>query len=201
MSRAFADAIRANDPALHKPGPRISDVSSVSTLSASTASSASFRPSSASSVSSAGSVPPRAKTPAGTRSVSRASDFNARSASRAGRTFEVGDNVRIESLGFEGKLQYLGEIDGKPGIWAGVALSAGFVGKGKNDGSVAGYVSGFTYDLIHKSHMSFHLANNISSAHQSAAFSLPPPSYRHQLLGQGLTHGPHLWPPTTTTVV
>lgn len=61
-----------------------------------------------------------------------------RSTSRAGRTFEVGDNVRIESLGFEGTLKYLGGIDGKQGEWAGVELSAGFKGKGKNDGSVGG---------------------------------------------------------------
>lgn len=50
----------------------------------------------------------------------------------------MGDNVRIESLGFEGILRYLGEIDGKPGMWAGVELSGGFAGKGKNNGSVAG---------------------------------------------------------------
>ena len=62
----------------------------------------------------------------------------ARSVSRSGRPFEVGDNVRIESLGFEGVLRYLGEIDGKPGMWAGVELSGGFAGKGKNNGSVAG---------------------------------------------------------------
>lgn len=55
-----------------------------------------------------------------------------------GRSFEVGDNVRIESLGFEGTLRYLGEIDGKTGQWAGVELCGGFAGKGKNDGSVSG---------------------------------------------------------------
>lgn len=61
-----------------------------------------------------------------------------RSVSRAARDFDVGDNVRIESLGFEGVLKYLGEIDGKSGMWAGVELSGGFAGKGKNNGSVAG---------------------------------------------------------------
>lgn len=55
-----------------------------------------------------------------------------------GRPFETGDNVRIESLGFEGTLRYFGEIDGKTGQWAGVELSGGFAGKGKNDGSVNG---------------------------------------------------------------
>jgi CAP-Gly domain-containing linker protein 1 len=50
----------------------------------------------------------------------------------------VGDNVRIESLGFEGTLRFIGEIDGKPGLWAGVELSGGFSGRGKNDGTVNG---------------------------------------------------------------
>ncbi|KAF7321414.1 hypothetical protein MKEN_00661900 [Mycena kentingensis (nom. inval.)] len=68
------------------------------------------------------------------RPASRQSDvFRA-----APRPFQLGDNVRIESLGFEGALRYLGDIDGKPGLWAGVELSGGFAGKGKNDGSVAG---------------------------------------------------------------
>jgi CAP-Gly domain-containing linker protein 1 len=72
------------------------------------------------------------------RPASRTSDVFTRSVSRAGHTFEVGDDVRIESLGFEGTLRFLGEIDGKQGIWAGVELSLGFAGKGKNDGSVNG---------------------------------------------------------------
>ncbi|RXW17083.1 hypothetical protein EST38_g8770 [Candolleomyces aberdarensis] len=50
----------------------------------------------------------------------------------------VGDNVRIESIGCEGALRFLGEIEGKPGQWAGVELSGGFTGKGKNNGSVGG---------------------------------------------------------------
>lgn len=33
---------------------------------------------------------------------------------------------------------FLGEIEGKSGLFAGVELSGGFVGKGKNDGSVNG---------------------------------------------------------------
>ncbi|KAK0499220.1 hypothetical protein EDD18DRAFT_1350645 [Armillaria luteobubalina] len=52
--------------------------------------------------------------------------------------FEEGDKVRIESLGFEGTLRFIGEIEGKGGLWAGVELSGGFAGKGKNDGSVGG---------------------------------------------------------------
>jgi dynactin complex subunit len=38
----------------------------------------------------------------------------------------------------EGTLRFMGEIDGKNGIWAGVELAPAFAGKGKNDGSVSG---------------------------------------------------------------
>lgn len=51
----------------------------------------------------------------------------------------LGDHVCIASLGnFEGIVRYIGPIEGKVGTFAGVELDAGFVGKGKNDGSVAG---------------------------------------------------------------
>jgi dynactin complex subunit len=50
----------------------------------------------------------------------------------------VGENVRIDSQGFEGTLRYLGEVQGKEGIFAGVELNPGFAGRGKNDGSVDG---------------------------------------------------------------
>lgn len=148
MSRAFADAIKANDPAQH----RASGVHSTNSSPPDTSTSTSFpsgrrsvtaRPSSvASSSSAAGHTPYRApversKTPTGVRPSSRQSDVF-RSSSRAGRAYEIGDNVRIESLGFEGTLKYIGEIDGKSGLWAGVELSGGFSGMGKNNGSVNG---------------------------------------------------------------
>ncbi|KAJ7045398.1 hypothetical protein C8F04DRAFT_1388040 [Mycena alexandri] len=134
MSRAFADAIKANDPALHRTS-RISDFSSASLSPQAT----SFAPRSSSVASSSSfKQPERAKTPT-TRPASRQSDPFGRSSSRAGpRAFELGDNVRIESLGFEGVLRFSGSIDGKPGLWAGVELSGGFAGKGKNNGSVSG---------------------------------------------------------------
>lgn len=50
----------------------------------------------------------------------------------------VGDLVRLEGMGFEGRLRYKGEIKGKAGIFAGVELLEGFRGRGKNDGSVDG---------------------------------------------------------------
>jgi CAP-Gly domain-containing linker protein 1 len=151
MSRAFADAIKANDPALHRTG-RISEPANpspsprapLSLFPQSGRRSVTGRPSSAASSSShAGATPARptlatrTKTPSA-RPLSRQSDTFIRTSSRVGRSFEVGDNVRIESLGFEGTLRYLGEIAGKTGQWAGVELSGGFVGKGKNDGSVDG---------------------------------------------------------------
>ncbi|THH08437.1 hypothetical protein EW145_g2708 [Phellinidium pouzarii] len=117
--RAFAEALKTNDPARH-------NSRSVS------ASSSTQRPSSVASSS-------RPKTPTASankgtqrRPESRQSDLF----QRVQREFIVGDNVRIESLGFEGTLRYLGEIAGKPGEWAGVELSGGFTGLGKNDGSV-----------------------------------------------------------------
>lgn len=54
------------------------------------------------------------------------------------KALDLGDPVRIESLGVEGTVQFLGEADFKEGLWAGVELSAAFAGRGKNDGSVAG---------------------------------------------------------------
>jgi hypothetical protein len=83
--------------------------------------------------------PPYSARPSSTRSESRTSNAGARSSSSAKvRTLETGDAVRIESLAVEGVLRYLGEIEGKPGTYAGVELSGAFAGRGKNDGSVAG---------------------------------------------------------------
>ncbi|KAI0255679.1 hypothetical protein BJV78DRAFT_565824 [Lactifluus subvellereus] len=81
---------------------------------------------------------PRTKTPS-IRPPCCQSDTFLRSSSRVGRSFEVGDNVRIESR-FEGTLRYLGEIEEKTSQWVGVELSGRFAGKGKNDGSVDGVV-------------------------------------------------------------
>ncbi|KAG5643612.1 hypothetical protein DXG03_000620 [Asterophora parasitica] len=140
MSRAFADAIKANDPAQHRSsytnGASLSPQSA--SISQSGRRSVAGRPSSVASTSSVASsaYPPRAKTPVSSvRPPSRHSDVFGKSTTRA---FEVGDNVRIESLGYEGTLRFLGEIEGKIGLWAGVELSGGFAGKGKNNGTVNG---------------------------------------------------------------
>jgi dynactin complex subunit len=52
----------------------------------------------------------------------------------------IGDKVRMQSMGMEGILRFLGTTEFRDGIWAGVELEGGFAGKGKNDGSVEGYV-------------------------------------------------------------
>jgi CAP-Gly domain-containing linker protein 1 len=51
---------------------------------------------------------------------------------------EVGTAVRINSMGFEGIIRWIGEIEGKEGIFAGVELDRGFIGKGKNNGTFQG---------------------------------------------------------------
>lgn len=153
ISRALAEAIKANDPSHHRALP-LSATSSTSSLSPQSIShslssgrrSVAGRPLSAASSSSI-KVPERVKTPVSTR-PSRPPSRQSDASNRLSRAFEVGDNVRVESLGFEGTLRYLGEIDGKPGLWAGVELGGGFAGKGKNNGSVTGYVF-FNDKIIH----------------------------------------------------
>ncbi|KAF8554711.1 hypothetical protein OG21DRAFT_1496815, partial [Imleria badia] len=135
-SRAFAEAVKANDPAQHRASFTYNPSSSSSSPKSSFSALQSGRHSVTGRPSSVTSAPPtRTKTPTA-RPHSRQSDVVPRSVSRAGRTFEIGDSIRIESLGYEGILRYVGEIDGKPGLWAGVELGGGFAGKGKNDGSV-----------------------------------------------------------------
>lgn len=145
VSQAFADAIRANDPSQHRILPS-SNNASTATLSPQSAAhplssgrrSVAGRPSSAASSSST-KFHERAKTPTLLRVSSRPpSRQQSEGSGKVFRSFEAGDNVRIESLGFEGTLRFIGEIDGKPGLWAGVELSGGFSGRGKNDGTVNG---------------------------------------------------------------
>ena len=50
----------------------------------------------------------------------------------------IGEMVRIQSMGVEGILRYMGETEFKAGFWAGVELQGGFAGMGKNDGSLNG---------------------------------------------------------------
>lgn len=54
----------------------------------------------------------------------------------------VGDRVRLPSHGYEGTLRYLGTTHIRDGIWAGVELEGAFKGRGRNDGTVDGYVIG-----------------------------------------------------------
>ena len=186
--RALSEAIRANDPSLHRSNldglsfgmgmDRQSSVSraSSSNITAPRASTSSLASSVASSINSyafdRSTSTVRPKTPASatssifrstqtprsstttvsTRPASRTSDVFGRASSRLSsrhapsysgvdRPVEVGDYVRIDSLDVEGTVRFLGETKFKAGVWAGVELSASDVGKGKNDGTVSGYVS------------------------------------------------------------
>lgn len=131
MSRALADAIKANDPAQHRFSRADSQSSSPRSLQSGRRSVAERQ--------SITRPPERAKTPVAPKPISRPpsrhSDVFVRSTNKP---FEIGDSVRIDSLAFEGTLRYLGEIEGKNGLWAGVELSRQFAGKGKNNGSVNG---------------------------------------------------------------
>lgn len=139
ISRALVDALKANDPSNHR-NPLLVNSSSLSPQSI-THSASSGRRSVVgrlpSATSSSAKIQERSRTPTSARTSSRPPSRQSE-VSKPTRIFEVGDNVRIESLGFEGVLRYMGEIDGKPGLWAGVELSGGFTGKGKNNGSVGG---------------------------------------------------------------
>lgn len=75
-------------------------------------------------------------TPYARRPESRASA--ATDLSRAEWRPVVGAGIRVSGNGNEGILRYLGETEFREGIWAGIELTAGFVGMGKNDGSVDG---------------------------------------------------------------
>ena len=145
ISKSFQDALKANDPANHRMT-YSNDVSLSPPTAHATAQSGrrsvTGRPSSSASSSSAFSSSVSRSTsgtkPTMPRPSSRASDVFTRSTSRAGKSFDIGDNVRLESLGYEGVLRYLGTIEGKPGMFAGVELHGGFAGRGKNDGSFGG---------------------------------------------------------------
>ncbi|KAI8338202.1 hypothetical protein BC941DRAFT_513180 [Chlamydoabsidia padenii] len=47
-----------------------------------------------------------------------------------------GERVVVDSMNIVGTLRYLGDINNKPGVWAGIELD--ILGTGKNDGSVQG---------------------------------------------------------------
>lgn len=133
MSRALADAIKANNPAQHRNSLADAQSTSSDTLQSGRRSVAErqnvTRP------------PERAKTPAMTKSISRPQSRHSDVFTKSSiKPFEVGDNVKIESLSLEGTLRYVGEIEGKNGLWAGVELSSQFAGRGKNNGSVNGWV-------------------------------------------------------------
>ena len=58
--------------------------------------------------------------------------------SLAAPLLEIGDSVT--AMQYEGTLRYLGPVGDKPGDFGGIELSGEWVGKGKNNGSVQGFV-------------------------------------------------------------
>ena len=50
----------------------------------------------------------------------------------------VNDRIAVDSMGIVGTLKFLGPTQFKDGLWAGIQLD--FVGSGKNDGAVGGYL-------------------------------------------------------------
>ncbi|CCO29777.1 hypothetical protein BN14_03797 [Rhizoctonia solani AG-1 IB] len=145
MSMALQEAIKAHDPTRYANNELSPQLPSATVSISGRRSVASIQrpPSVASTSSSRAKTPvsatsanrPRASLPS--RPESRQSNIG-RSLSRAGHEFEVGDSVKIESLGMEGTLRFMGEIDGKNGIWAGVELAPAFAGKGKTMARSAG---------------------------------------------------------------
>lgn len=77
-------------------------------------------------------------TPYGRRPESRASLAGSMAGGQDKFAPQVGDKVRMQSMGMEGTLRFLGPTQFREGVWAGVELEGGFAGKGKNDGSVEG---------------------------------------------------------------
>lgn len=55
---------------------------------------------------------------------------------------EVGDEITLDVGGvqMEGVMRFLGPVEGKDGVWGGVELDLEWQGRGKNDGTVKGYV-------------------------------------------------------------
>ncbi|KAM0789615.1 hypothetical protein ACM66B_000421 [Microbotryomycetes sp. NB124-2] len=60
--------------------------------------------------------------------------------STAAQPLAPGNSVTFEVAGqsMQGTLRFIGQVDGKPGQWAGVELDPEWHGQGKNDGSVKG---------------------------------------------------------------
>ena len=73
------------------------------------------------------------------RSPSRAAASGRATPARE-RQLEIGDMVRLEGSDLVGVLRYLGPVHGRDGFFAGLELTGASAGRGKNDGTVHGYV-------------------------------------------------------------
>lgn len=102
--------------------------------------------------------------------------------------------LEVGGVAMEGTVRFLGEVDGKEGNWGGVELDEAWVGKGKNDGSVKGYVRpSWTCKQSGGELTSAPFAGrNTSPARLSAASSCPSPRLRRNRCP--LLHDPPLRP-------
>ena len=55
------------------------------------------------------------------------------------KDLDIGDSVDVPG-GMHGVVKFIGEVNGKKGIFAGVELNKEWAARGKNDGDVEGYV-------------------------------------------------------------
>lgn len=79
----------------------------------------------------------RPKTPTALSSSSRRPPVSTVNANQgAGASQELAEGDKVEALGFEGILRYLGAIGNKEGIFGGIELTGSSRGRGKNNGSV-----------------------------------------------------------------
>lgn len=71
-------------------------------------------------------------------SILASSDMSQRAGGAGSGEIEVGDWVDVPGS-MHGTVRFVGNVDGKKGIFAGVELSEEFASKGKNNGDVDGY--------------------------------------------------------------
>ena len=68
----------------------------------------------------------------------KSSSFRSATDDRNGnQNLEVGDSVDVPG-GMHGTIKFIGEVQGKKGVFAGVELAKEWAARGKNDGDVEG---------------------------------------------------------------
>lgn len=79
---------------------------------------------------------------------------------RRGRQLEIGEEVMIQGTDLTGVIRHLGAVKFRPGHYAGLELTGDSVGKGKNDGSVEGWVWDWE-DWIYPPCMPFKISSSL----------------------------------------